>query len=362
MSLRLKTRRIILNSDNYKPNDAIVIKKGCINTIPFEAIINDKGGTLEIPVGSTAKIRMRKPGGGQVLNDCSPPVNNAVPFNITELMQQIPGSGEAELIILNGTDILTTVSFPIIILPNVHDDSQLESLPEYTSLLNAIVAVDGKLGKADDVANNSATFVEASADMDIASGEKLSIIFGKLLKSIKTLRTGKMSTTSDSKDNTVTFTEASTDTDIVTGEKHSAIFGKILKSIKTLRAVLADKIDKLSLIHNTTTNDTTKVPSSAVTYGLQQQINAQNDNLANKIVFVDTPLSVSITAGAYTILNYTVPTEYTAICATTYITGDYFTYCLINCVLDTYTITIQNMGNGTAVLTGYIRVGCLHTL
>ncbi len=39
----------------------------------------------------------------------------------------------------------------------------------------------------------------------------------------------------DSKDNTVTFTEAEEDTNITSGEKHSVLFGKILKSIKTLR-------------------------------------------------------------------------------------------------------------------------------
>ncbi|MCC2864925.1 hypothetical protein LK494_03190 [Anaerovorax odorimutans] len=38
--------------------------------------------------------------------------------------------------------------------------------------------------------NQTPTFTEASADADIASGESLSTILGKLLKSIKTLRTG----------------------------------------------------------------------------------------------------------------------------------------------------------------------------
>lgn len=40
------------------------------------------------------------------------------------------------------------------------------------------------------------------------------------------------------------------------------------------------KVDKTSIVQNTTVNDPNKIPSSAVTYGLQQQINAQNDNLA----------------------------------------------------------------------------------
>lgn len=52
---------------------------------------------------------------------------------------------------------------------------------------------------------------------------------------VNELDTEKLDKSGDSKDNSVTFTEASTDTDIISGEKHSVLFGKISKSIKTLR-------------------------------------------------------------------------------------------------------------------------------
>lgn len=55
---------------------------------------------------------------------------------------------------------------------------------------------------------------------------------------------GKLDKTGDTKDNTTTFTEAEEDVDITTGEKHSTIFGKILKSIKTLRSGKIDKTEK----------------------------------------------------------------------------------------------------------------------
>jgi hypothetical protein len=161
-NLSIKPIRILLNTDNHTPNARVVIKKGCIDTVPFEVIINDRGGVLELPAGTTAKIRMRKPGGGHVLNDCGSIVNNIIPFGFTALMQQVPGEGECEIILTQGTRAFTTVSFPVKIEGNVHDDSQLESLPEYTSLLSALVRVEASeeiAERAYEVAAEADTFL-----------------------------------------------------------------------------------------------------------------------------------------------------------------------------------------------------------
>ena len=88
----------------------------------------------------------------------------------------------------------------------------------------------------------------------------------------------KLDKTGDTKDNTTTFDEAETDEDISTGEEHSTMFGKILKSIKTLRS---GKIDKTSIANTDTVNDPTKIPSSAVTYGLGQEIDTLTNNLGD---------------------------------------------------------------------------------
>lgn len=121
-----------------------------------------------------------------------------------------------------------------------------------------------------------------------------------ILNNISALQSDKLDKLGDSKDNITTFTEYTEELDIVSGEKQSTLFGKILKSIKTFRTaigVLASlstvektnlvsainelvngKIDKNSIVHTTETNSTTKVPSSAVTHGLGQDItNLQND-------------------------------------------------------------------------------------
>ena len=96
----------------------------------------------------------------------------------------------------------------------------------------------------------------------------------------------KLDKTGDTKDNITTFTEAEEDVDIVTGEKHSTIFGKILKSIKTLRhniGVLAnEKIDKSSIAQADTINDPERVPSTAVTYALGQEVDTLNNNFTDQ--------------------------------------------------------------------------------
>lgn len=53
---------------------------------------------------------------------------------------------------------------------------------------------------------------------------------------------------------------------------------RILQDIEDLQN---NKINKTSIVQNTSVSDTDKVPSAAVTNSLQRQINEQNNNLAN---------------------------------------------------------------------------------
>ena len=140
------TKKLILNTDNSKPNSRIIIKQGCIDTIRLIVTINDKGGALELPTGTTAKIRMLKPDKKQVLNDCEV-VGNNVHVVITQQMQAAAGEGKCEIILFYSGKTFTTVTFPITIEPNVHDDSQIESTSEYNALPNALVRTGDAIPK-----------------------------------------------------------------------------------------------------------------------------------------------------------------------------------------------------------------------
>lgn len=144
------SKKIILNTNNDKPNSRIIIKQGSIKTITLIVTLNDKGGVLSLPTGTTAKVRMLKPDKKQVLNDCTVSGNN-VHVEITQQMQAVAGDGQCEVILFNGAKTFTTVSFPITIEPNVHDDSQIESTPEYDTLINSIIRIEGAIEVAREV-------------------------------------------------------------------------------------------------------------------------------------------------------------------------------------------------------------------
>lgn len=109
-----------------------------------------------------------------------------------------------------------------------------------------------KLDKTGDGSDVTAKFTAASSRTNIATGEKLSAIFGKIAKWLSDLKTvafsgsytdltnkptipssaadvGAVATTGDGSDVTANFTTATSRTNIATGEKLSAIFGKIAK-------------------------------------------------------------------------------------------------------------------------------------
>ena len=159
------TKKIILNTNNDRPNSRIIIKQGCIDTITLIATINDKGGVLTLPTGTTAKVRMLKPDKKQVLNDCVVDGNN-IRVSITQQMQTAVGDGKCEIILFQGAKTLTTVTFPIAIEPNVHDDSQIESTPEYNTLINSIIRIEGAIEVAKGV-----EVLKETIETKLANGE-----------------------------------------------------------------------------------------------------------------------------------------------------------------------------------------------
>ena len=119
---------------------------------------------------------------------------------------------------------------------------------------------DAKLAPTGDGSNVTAKFTAASSRTNIATGEKLSVIFGKIAKWLADLKAvafsgsyndltnkpdipskasdvGAVGTTGDGSNVTAAFTKASSRTNIATGEKLSVLFGKIAKWLSDLKAV-----------------------------------------------------------------------------------------------------------------------------
>lgn len=116
---------------------------------------------------------------------------------------------------------------------------------------------DTKLAPTGDGSNVTAKFTAASSRTNIATGEKLSVIFGKIAKWLADLKAvafsgsytdltdkpsipssasdvGAVATTGDGSDVTASFTSPSSRENIATGERLSVLFGKIAKWLSDL--------------------------------------------------------------------------------------------------------------------------------
>ena len=130
---------------------------------------------------------------------------------------------------------------------------------------------DKKLAPTGDGSNVTAKFTAASSRTNIATGEKISVIFGKIAKWLADLKAvafsgsytdltdkpdipasaedvGAVGTTGDGSNVTAGFTAASSRTNIATGEKLSVIFGKIAKWLADLGSLaFKSKVAKADL-------------------------------------------------------------------------------------------------------------------
>lgn len=94
----------------------------------------------------------------------------------------------------------------------------------------------------------------------------------------------------DTKDDTVTFAEATTESDITTGEKHSTLFGKILKSLKTIKT----KIGDLTQLQTTSNTDLVGAVNEidSNNKGNSASISSMNTTIVNKVdkTYVDSQM------------------------------------------------------------------------
>ena len=134
--------------------------------------------------------------------------------------------------------------------PTQNSTNPVQSGGVYTEL-------EKKLAKTGDGSNVTAGFTAASSRTNIATGEKLSVIFGKIAKWLADLKAvafsgsytdltdkpdipasaedvGAVGTTGDGSNVTAAFTKATSRTNIASGEKLSVLFGKIAKWLADL--------------------------------------------------------------------------------------------------------------------------------
>jgi len=159
-------------------------------------------------------------------------------------------TGKAQDIFAYVDDAIDGVTIQTDATPTQGSTNPVQSGGVYTEL-------GKKLDKTGDGSNVTASFTAASSRTNIATGEKLSVIFGKIAKWLADLKdvafsgsytdltdkptipssaadVGAVATTGDGSNVTAAFTAASSRANIATGEKLSVLFGKIAKWLADL--------------------------------------------------------------------------------------------------------------------------------
>ncbi|WP_343209464.1 BppU family phage baseplate upper protein [Anaerolentibacter hominis] len=109
--------------------------------------VTDDGKPVTLSPIAKAMIKCRKADGKQILNDCQ--INdNIITVELTEQMLVADGPAECEVVLYEGWmddngkvmgSAIASQHFKLNVEKSVHDSSQIESLPEYTTLTNALV-------------------------------------------------------------------------------------------------------------------------------------------------------------------------------------------------------------------------------
>ena len=357
MGFNLEPKRIVLGIDTYDLSQLITVKQGYLGSIKIKAsFLGRDKKVFNIPVGSTAKVRMIKPDKKKVLNDTEhngTVEGNTVTFEITSQMQAYSGDGALEIILINGGETVTSSTCGIKIIENVHDDSGIESTDEWLTVLNTLAKLEVKIQDATAATNNANSAAEelrretliiylpnvpnyaaiattypspeigwATVALDTSIRWRWN---GTEWKNIGTVQnigianittpgtvkgggnvtiaadgqmdvdlSGKLDKIGDTKDTIVTFSDVTTDAALTSGNKLSVLIGLIKYKLSTLITTVAGKIDKTSIVTTDTVNDTTKVLGANVGYSLGQEIDAINNNIES--ITVTPNVTVSLTA------------------------------------------------------------------
>lgn len=160
------------------------------------------------------RLKLTTPDGRHMWKDEEIQANGTILISLEESMLLVPGICKAELNIyeLDSQKLLSTMPFDLIVIGSVYDNSIIESTDEFNALNTLLFAAHGiyetlkehitnflnphkvtktqvGLGNVPNVTTNNQTpsYTEADSLTKLVSGEKLSVAFGKISKSITDL-------------------------------------------------------------------------------------------------------------------------------------------------------------------------------
>lgn len=131
------------------------------------------------PIGADAiRIYMKKPDGTKVYKDCQVSDGN-ITVEFDNQMTAVAGDAQIEFQASGSDGIVSTPIAIARILPTNIDDSAIESANEFTALETALAQTNSLL---QNLASQDIDFETADFRQNIASGESLATMFGKIAK------------------------------------------------------------------------------------------------------------------------------------------------------------------------------------
>lgn len=153
-----------LSGEQYNP--PVTAMQGDKDSRYIIATLTAFGQPYTIPTGTTARISVIKPHGECVLNDAQIEKGN-VKILLTEQMLIDSGIARGEVMLFQGTALLSSAVFDLIIQEAAYDRDAIESAPEYNTFVDALAKMQGlteEVQQATEEATTQAAYAKNQGD------------------------------------------------------------------------------------------------------------------------------------------------------------------------------------------------------
>ena len=186
-----------------------------------------------IPTTEEINVYIKKPDGMKVRNECTVSDGKII-IPIRQQSVVVPGSAEAELQIISGSDALSTPIFKLDIMPTNIDDSEVESQNDFSLLQETLMEVaelkanglKGDRGPAATVRVGSVTTGDAGSSASVTnSGTENAAVFDFVIPR------GDTGTSEFSMNSTLNYSTPEDDADPESGNTFAVWAGRVAKRI-----------------------------------------------------------------------------------------------------------------------------------
>ena len=202
-----------LSGEQYNP--PVTAMQGDKDSRYIIATLTAFGQPYTIPTGATARISVIKPHGECVLNDAQIEKGN-VKILLTEQMLIDSGIARGEVMLFQGTALLSSAVFDLIIQEAAYDRDAIESTPEYNTFVDALAKMQGlteEVQQATEEATMQAAYAKKQGDYAKGQGNeaKTQAASAKAQASAAQAAAGKANTAASAANSAATSANSATD-------------------------------------------------------------------------------------------------------------------------------------------------------